>query len=337
MYNTPQPPYTPQPPAPNYGAILAEKQQLRKGSSWLCFTLFCVFMAFMVFPSLVSTVFYGLTETNRTAYYGFSPLLYQLFSCVVYLLAVGAPGLLYFAIRKLSISEALPFEPVPMRTAVPLVLFGFGACLLANLPAGWVISLEDSAGFNTAQPPAYIQNSVGAQIFFFISMAIIPPIVEELLFRGIILHTLRRYGEGFAIVGSSLLFGLFHMDVAQFVFAFLCGLVLSFLVIKTNCLWLSIAVHFLNNALATIVELLDYYVGAQQANIIYAVFFIIIAVLGLLSLLALFLPNRSFFRLSANRSSLRLSQRFNALFINVWGILVILFSMYQAAYRLTAA
>lgn len=81
-------------------------------------------------------------------------------------------------------------------------------------------------------------------------VAVIAPIVEELIFRGLILHGLRRNYNGFtAVFISALLFALFHLNPWQFPATFLLGLLLGWIVIRTKSIILSILGHSINNLL----------------------------------------------------------------------------------------
>ena len=81
----------------------------------------------------------------------------------------------------------------------------------------------------------------------FLCAAVVAPLVEEFVFRGVIMQPLRRFGNVFAVVASALLFGLSHGGPSNIVFAFLCGVALGFVVIASKSIWVGIAVHFLNN------------------------------------------------------------------------------------------
>jgi len=85
----------------------------------------------------------------------------------------------------------------------------------------------------------------------FLVVAGIGPLVEELLFRGVILSgLLSHYRARWAIVGSAVLFGAMHLNPWQFVPAFAMGLSGGWLVMRTRSLWPSVALHMGYNALA---------------------------------------------------------------------------------------
>lgn len=72
------------------------------------------------------------------------------------------------------------------------------------------------------------------------------PISEELLFRGLVLRSMERYGKKFAIFASAFLFGLYHGNIIQIPFALAVGLVLGYVTIEYNIGW-AILLHMFNN------------------------------------------------------------------------------------------
>lgn len=72
------------------------------------------------------------------------------------------------------------------------------------------------------------------------------PIVEEIVFRGLVLRGLEKYGRRFAIVISALLFGAFHGNLVQSPYAFLVGLVLGYVASEYSIFW-AMVLHMLNN------------------------------------------------------------------------------------------
>ncbi|MCG8541725.1 MAG: CPBP family intramembrane metalloprotease [Clostridia bacterium] len=84
----------------------------------------------------------------------------------------------------------------------------------------------------------------------FVSICIIAPVFEEIIYRGIILEQLsKRYSITTSIIVSGLIFGLIHFNLHQSVNAFFIGLILGFIYIKTNSLLLCMFWHFANNFL----------------------------------------------------------------------------------------
>jgi len=89
----------------------------------------------------------------------------------------------------------------------------------------------------------------------FLTGVIAAPIVEELLFRGVMLHRFTfKWGLKKAILATSIIFGLLHAD---FIGAFVFGMVMCILYIKTGTIIIPIIAHMLNNLLAYGMQMLS--------------------------------------------------------------------------------
>lgn len=76
-----------------------------------------------------------------------------------------------------------------------------------------------------------------------IIIAVFIVILQEVLFRGAILFTLRRYGDGFAIIASSILFAIFQNGILEIISSFFLGLVLGYFTIRSNSVHTAILGH----------------------------------------------------------------------------------------------
>lgn len=90
-------------------------------------------------------------------------------------------------------------------------------------------------------------------MIFFI-MVICAPIMEELIFRKVIVDRTIHYGQGVAVMVSGLMFGLFHGNLNQFVYAFVLGMFLAYLYAKTGNLKITIGLHMLINFFGGVVS-----------------------------------------------------------------------------------
>lgn len=78
-------------------------------------------------------------------------------------------------------------------------------------------------------------------------MVILAPVIEELIFRKLIIDRMRSYGEGACVLVSGLLFGLFHGNLSQFFYAFGLGAIFAFIYVKTCRLRYTIFLHMAIN------------------------------------------------------------------------------------------
>lgn len=90
----------------------------------------------------------------------------------------------------------------------------------------------------------------------FVYMVVMAPILEEFVFRKLIVDRTAKYGQGVAIVMSGLMFGLFHGNLSQFAYATTLGMFFAFLYVKTGDLKITIGLHMLVNFLGAIVSVL---------------------------------------------------------------------------------
>lgn len=90
----------------------------------------------------------------------------------------------------------------------------------------------------------------------FIIMVIFAPITEELLFRKMLIDRTRKYGDCVSILISGVMFGLFHGNLNQFVYAFALGMCYAFIYLKTGRVRYTIYLHMLNNFLGSVLGMI---------------------------------------------------------------------------------
>lgn len=89
------------------------------------------------------------------------------------------------------------------------------------------------------------------RIKLFTNALIIAPVVEEIIFRGLLYMILRRViNERAAVIISALCFGIYHMDLTQSVYAFIFGFALVAVIRCFGDLFSSIFMHFCANLTA---------------------------------------------------------------------------------------
>ncbi|EJT5924442.1 CPBP family intramembrane metalloprotease [Clostridium perfringens] len=192
--------------------------------------------------------------------------------------------LVYLLIYKLKkynknkIINKLPRKDIPKYA---LISIGMG-----GLSALWLIFADTILSSitivkNSLQNFSKISESLNneAYIFIFLSVILFGPIVEELLFRGLIFNEINKIkGGATPIILSGFLFGLFHREPVQVVYSFILGIILGFVYSKTRSLPLVIFMHMLNNLVATLPpplakhEILQFVNGFQIISVIPMVY-----------------------------------------------------------------
>lgn len=93
-------------------------------------------------------------------------------------------------------------------------------------------------------------------IFFIniVLVCILPAICEEFTHRGFLLTGYKKIGNKSAIIFSALLFGLLHLNIEQFFYATIIGLILAFITIMSDSIYPAMIVHFINNFINVYLE-----------------------------------------------------------------------------------
>lgn len=174
-------------------------------------------------------------------------LIILVMTSIMQLIGLVLFGLFYVFNRQRIRGQIIPRQTMPasqLRLAIGL-MFGFNFAITFLNYLFWRAS-----GRTLGLPMDF--SRIGHPLMLFVMLAVIPSLIEEVMFRFIIYRYLRRHGILFGAVVSSLLFGLFHLNILQFVFASLLGLVLVFVYERTGKLRYPILIHLLNNSLSVL-------------------------------------------------------------------------------------
>lgn len=127
----------------------------------------------------------------------------------------------------------------------------FFKLLLMCLPMMWAGSVFGSmlsmALSNGEATDRVADLAMQTNIWNVVFLVIVGPVFEEWLFRKQLIDHTRKYGEKTAILLSGLAFGLFHMNLFQFFYAFLLGLMFGYVYTRTSKLRYSTAMHMIIN------------------------------------------------------------------------------------------
>lgn|SRR5690606_18013002 len=167
---------------------------------------------------------------------------------VYYLLAMGVPfGIAHLIRNKRTAINNYNFSLGSTRTMALVLLATIGLQTGITSP---IINLIPMPEF---MQKLFLEFADNTSIYSFLAIVIAAPIIEELIFRGIILEgLLQRYSPVKSIILSSVLFGIVHLNPWQFVSALVIGLFSGWVYYKTRKLSLSILIHLANNLFAFI-------------------------------------------------------------------------------------
>ena len=128
--------------------------------------------------------------------------------------------------------------------------------------------------------------------------AVLPGICEETAHRGMLLNGLTGLGQRKALIISSILFGLLHLNIEQVFYATLIGLLVGYITCITNSIYPAMIVHFMNNAMSVVMGFSSYHKLGLEIGFTYlnnwissspilALVFMVLLIVALLFLLKL--------------------------------------------------
>lgn len=209
-----------------------------KQSVWLLASLLLIAFGLLVLLAIPGTLLdYDLTSNSYV----------QTLTILVSFVLVIA-----YARRRIdrSWSEILLFKTVPWKLYPSLAVSTVGLSITISI-------LERGVHYLIPMPEWVLEifrDLVWKETpyaFAFYNLAVQPPLIEEVLFRGVILiGLLANQRRSLAVFWSALLFALFHLNPWQFPAAFVLGFVYAYWVIQTGSLLPAIAGHAINNFLA---------------------------------------------------------------------------------------
>lgn len=207
----------------------------------------------------------------------------NLISAMASILAFIPAGFFCCAISKEKITSLISFTREKKESLGYILIASFAFFMLSNYMTNLFLGNMDLIGIPVNQSSSGFEKSWINLAVYILSVAVIPAMTEEFIFRGVLLGILKKYGESFAVVTSALLFGLMHQNFVQLPFAFVGGLVFGYITIYTGSIVPAMAVHFANNLFSCIFTSLPKYIGNTPSEIIYSAAVLLSLILGVYS------------------------------------------------------
>lgn len=209
-----------------------------------------------------------------------------------------------------SVSNTVKTEKVGFAEFAGFTLLVFGFNALCNYSSAILKNIMSSFGVE----PVGITHSgfTGTEnlAITLICSAVLPALIEEFAFRGVVLGVLRRsMNDISAIIVSSVLFAVIHGNLQQLPFAFGMGLVFAVSTVFTKSIYPAVIGHFLNNACAVILS--DDAVtslGGNGANAVSLMFYVISTASLVLGIILICSKKKEVFKFSSKNNDISVGQ-----------------------------
>lgn len=231
---------------------------LKEGYKKLCLRL--GLMIIVVFSSRgICSVLLSLLKPSISGLSVTAAYLIQTAFSLVFLYAIPiAATVLLLKIPVKKMSADIYKKPKYFGSALGMFPAFYSLAIIANLLTMWITSLVKTTDFNNSFNTVneLTAPNTACGVILFVQMAILAPLIEEFWFRGMVLESLRPYGNGVAIFISAFLFGLTHANFAQFFYATIFGVFLGYIAVSTRSVVTTTVIHAIFNSFSASILLL---------------------------------------------------------------------------------
>lgn len=165
---------------------------------------------------------------------------------------VGFP-IAYCLVRKIPTATSKQKSTFTGGQVIKYSLISYTVMIILNVFTTALLSLIELLKSQSIMNPVEQVILAGSPWLSLLCVVILSPIIEEVLFRKVILDRIRVYGDKIAIVFTGIAFGLYHGNLSQFFYATALGMILAYMVLQTNRLRYSIGVHMFINAMGSLI------------------------------------------------------------------------------------
>lgn len=310
---------------------LIKKAMIRKVANALGLS-FVVGFGFNELLGQAILLFYNATGVNLFS----SDISLWLYQIIVSTLMFTLPFILFSPMMNIRVGSACRFERARKGTAIPVIMMGIGFIVVSNYLGNMAYNFFKSFGLGgeSSSLSTSAEEGILVPIVAIIAGSVLPAFLEEFALRGVALGALRRFGSGFAIIISAVLFSFMHGNLEQIPFAFLMGLYLGFAVEVTGSIWIGIILHLINNFFAFGFQILEQFIGRGDSAALGIAYFLSALFIGIIGFIIAANSKQEIFKLPNSEifidgESLKLSEKIGSTIKNPGMIIFLAYILYQ--------
>ncbi|MCL1830188.1 MAG: CPBP family intramembrane metalloprotease [Oscillospiraceae bacterium] len=229
------------------------KESLTKDSSAVGLSLLSFILLSLVFSFIFGSISFLVSIKS-------CPLTFIAVDIIIYVIVFGTTIGIMTVAFPLSLSKTIPRFTL---LAIPIFLALF---VIANYIGYFSKVFFDFIGIygrSLFRPKP--TDWLGATLLL-VQYTVLPAILEELLFRKVLLFRLRRFGNTVSLFISAFIFAILHFDIPSFPVVFFIGLILGYLTLKYMSIIPAVIIHFLYNLTVVILSDLDHMLTEDFIN-----------------------------------------------------------------------
>lgn len=211
----------------------------------------------------------------------FQELLYETSQTYAFIMMAQIAFALVFVLynKNINVKIACKISKISKENVFICIIIALVALIGLSPAANLFVIMLEQSGLELSTSLPFEINNFWTLLLAILSFALVPAIVEELIFRGAILQGLRKFGVWPAILGSAALFALIHASAVQLVFPLLYGIILAMVVVKSGSIISSMICHFTSNAASLLISYFSIG-GTQEETLSVDGDFVIIATIS---------------------------------------------------------
>lgn len=267
------------------------------------------FVGAFILVSLIKTILVAVFGVNESNVLLSNPNVVLLVNAVLNLCLFTVPFVFAVSLSEHSLKTLVPFKS-KAPNLLGLVMMGLGVCSVGNFGTSFLTrTLENVVKHfkdDFEVPSANIQYGTGMGSFLLalLCIGVLPALLEEFAFRGVILGLLRtKLSDGTAIIISAALFGMIHGNLQQMPFAFIVGLALGYSVVSNGSMLPAILIHAVNNALTVVLQFTTPGVSPLEGQLFSFLIQIVMLLVGICGFIMLIKTDKNAFKLSKENTS----------------------------------
>ncbi len=230
--------------------LIERKENSKKGMViGLCVILLLILQ---VFGGIITSLILPAISNAITSI--LSSNIYLILSCIVFVISLLIPYMIIKSYmpkdKKIEQTREEKEKDIIkcvkyIFLSIPIMSMIEAICSFAIENMGLGVNITDKLGL-------FNYSGKLATFLMFLEIAVLPAIFEELFIRKGVFGVLKSRGVVFASIVSSVIFATIHLNLSQFVFAFLVGILFAVVRVKTNKIYPTMILHFINNGVALI-------------------------------------------------------------------------------------
>lgn len=161
-----------------------------------------------------------------------------------------------------------------LEKVAPGVLMMVGVSVASGYLALAIEELFSLAGIDLWTPDFTLPADMPGCMLMLLAVSILGPLLEELLFRGMLLRTFMRYGPRFAVFASAMLFAFVHGNLTQGIGTFFMGVLLALIAQRAGSILPTVMIHMFYNTFAMLVTTASELPNAVAAGVTNGAYFL---------------------------------------------------------------